>query len=275
MKAIDRFTLEKHDGPYEQWPLRSRLSLDGKLTGISLPGYELLHQFEIPSGYILVTDYDCPHEEFTHFALISKELRLQSCRWLGWMYDTFLLERIEWRDDRSFTAFFCGNFCFRLTVRSWGIPYLRPRLKLQFDRPRVPADDGVEQELGTLNIRKPANGFIPEAVPARRVPVTALSAIHRFRRRQGGLWVGGTVFVSNRGVSFVPNGVNRFVHSNLEPVNVQAHDIREVRCEFGWLTGIVVVKRAQDEFRFRCYGAKQLAATMCANFHVGPVAPAA
>src|SRR6266508_3806727 len=46
MKPIIRFALEKHDGPYETWPLRSRVSLDGKPTDISLPGYTLLHQFE-------------------------------------------------------------------------------------------------------------------------------------------------------------------------------------------------------------------------------------
>ena len=166
MKPIDRFTLEKHDGPYETWPLRSRLSLDGKPTDISLPGYTLLHQFETSNGYILVTDYDCPYEEITSFTLISKQLRLQSCRWLGWMYETFLLERIEWTDDRTFTAFFCGNLCCRLTVRSWGIPYVRPRLKLQLDRSLVPDDGGVRSLMGTPNIRKLANAFIPAATPA-------------------------------------------------------------------------------------------------------------
>lgn len=275
MKPINRFTLEKHDGPYDKWPLRSRLSLDGKPTDISLPGYTLLQQFETSSGYILVTDYDCPYEEITNFALISKQLRLQSCRWLGWMYETFLLERIEWMDDGSFTAFFCGNLCVRFTVRSWGIPYIRPRLKFQLDRSGVRDDGGVMQPVGTLNIRKLANAFIPEATPALIVPVPALSAIYRFTRTHGGVWVGGTVFVSSSGVSFVPNRLNRVLHNDLEPANVRAEDIRDVRREFGWVTGIIVVRHVRGEFRFRCYGAKQLAATMAANFHVGPETPAA
>ncbi len=76
MDAISRFTLEQHDGPYETWPLRSRLFLDGEPTGISLPGYALLHQFETSNGYVLVTDYDCPFEEITNFILVSKQLRL-------------------------------------------------------------------------------------------------------------------------------------------------------------------------------------------------------
>lgn len=275
MKPITRFALEKHDGPYETWPLRSRLSLDGKLTDISLPGYTLLHQFETSNGYILVTDYDCPYEEITNFALISKQLRVQSCRWLGWMYETFLLERIEWIDDRTFTAFFCGNLCCRLTVRSWGIPYFWPRLKLRLDRSGVPSDGGVRPPTGTLNIRKLANAFIPETTPAHVLPVAALSAIYRFKRTHGALWVGGTVIVSSSGLSFVPNRLNRLVHNDLAPVNIHSEDIRDVRRQFGWVTGIVVVRHARGEFRFRCYGAKQLAATMAANFNVGPETTAA
>jgi hypothetical protein len=199
-----------------------------------------------------VTDYDCPYEEITNFALISKQLRLQSCRWLGWMYETFLLERIEWIDDRTFTAFFCGNVCCRLTVRSWGIPYFRPRLKLQLDRSLVPDDGGVRPPMGRPGIRKLANAFIPAATPAVVLPGAALSAVYRFTRTHGGLWVGGTVVVSSSGVSFVRGG-----------------DIRDVRREFGWVTGIVVVRHVGGEFRFRCYGAKQLAAAMAATFHVG------
>jgi hypothetical protein len=131
MTPISRFTLENHDGPYETWPLRSRLFLDGLPTDLTLPGYTLLHQFETAQGYVLVTDCDCPHEEVTSFALVSTRLRLQSCRWLGWMYETFLLERLDWRDDRTFIASFCGGRRWRFTIRRWGIPYLRPRLRVQ------------------------------------------------------------------------------------------------------------------------------------------------
>jgi hypothetical protein len=274
MKSITRFELQKHDGAYETWPLRSRLFLDGKPTGISLPGYTLLHQFETPNGYILVTDYDCPYEEITNFALISKQLRLKSCRWLGWMYETFLLERIEWIDDRTFTAFFCGNLSCRFTVRSWGIPYIRPRLKLQLDRSLAHGAGGVSPPMGTRGIRKAANAFVPAATPAAALPVAALSTVFRFTRTHGGLWVGGTVVVSSTGVSFVPNRLNRLVHNEPEAVNVPGADIRDVRREFGWVTGIVVVRHAGGEFRFRCYGAKQLAATMATSFNVGPRRPA-
>lgn len=188
------------------------------------------------------------------------------------MYETFLLERIEWIDEHTFTAFFCGNFCCRFTVRSWGIPYIRPRLKLQVDRSVAAGDGDVRPHTGTLNLRRLASAFIPEATPADMLPVAAVSATRRFQRTHGGVWVGGMVSVSTRGVSFVPNRLNRLVHNDLAPVNVRAEDIRDVRREFGWVTGIVVVRHVRGEFRFRCYGAKQLAATMGANFNVGPEA---
>ena len=269
MKPITRFALETHDGPYETWPRRSRLLLDGRPTRIFLPGYSLLHQFETSSGYVLVTDYDCPFEEITNFALISKRLRLQSCRWLGWPYETFLLEGLDWADDRTFTAFFQGNLCCRFTIRSWGIPYLRPRLKLQLDRSLAPDDAAAGPPMESPGIRKLANAFVPEAAPVRVLPVAARTAINRLARRDKGLWVGGTVSVSRSGISFVPNRANRLVHSGPAAITLRAGDISGVRREFGWVTGIVVVRHAGGEFRFRCYGARKMAAALASNFSGG------
>jgi hypothetical protein len=83
MNPINRFTLENHDSPYETWPLRSRLFLDSKPAGVVLLGYVLLHQFETPYAYVLVTDYGFSYQEVTNFAWIGRHLRLLSCRWLG------------------------------------------------------------------------------------------------------------------------------------------------------------------------------------------------
>lgn len=117
------------------------------------------------------------------------------------------------------------------------------------------------------SIRKLANAFIPLATPSDALPIAALSAIHRFKRKHGGLWVGGMVSVSPSGVSFAPNRLNRVVHAGLEPIHVPAKDIRAVRYEFGWITGIVVVEHTHGELRFRCYSAKRFAATVAARLN--------
>jgi len=117
-----------------------------------------------------------------------------------------------------------------------------------------------------LNVRKMANAFIPNATPSDFVPFVVLPTILRFKRKHGGLWVGGTVTVSEAGVSFSPNRLNRFFHDEPQAIDVPAKDIRAVRHEFGWFTGIVVVDHVQGEFRFRCYAAKRLAANMSELF---------
>ncbi|MCQ4384164.1 hypothetical protein NO136_20065, partial [Clostridioides difficile] len=60
MKPIERFLLETHGGPYETWPSRTHVLVNGVRSGLTVSGYVLLRQFETPSAYLLVTDYDCP-----------------------------------------------------------------------------------------------------------------------------------------------------------------------------------------------------------------------
>ncbi len=117
-----------------------------------------------------------------------------------------------------------------------------------------------------LDIRKLANAFISEAMPVDWLPGAALGAVVRFKRKHGGLWVGGTVIGRDSGVSFEPNAANRALHEELQTISVRAEDIRAVRHEFGWFTGVVVITHARGELRFRCYGAKKLAATLAAAY---------
>jgi len=133
MHAIERFSLERHAGPYESWPRRTRLLDAGAPTGLALPAYVLLHQFQVPCGFLLVLDDNCPHEEITTFCLLTADLRVLSRRWLGAPYATFYLDAIEWVDERRFVADF-GDCRRGFVLRSRGIPYLLPRLALRDPR---------------------------------------------------------------------------------------------------------------------------------------------
>ncbi len=134
MNTINRFSLEAHVGPYESWPLRSRLLIDGAPTGLKVKGYVLLRQFETASGFLLVTDYDCPFEESVNFVLVSKDLRkVLGERTLGAMYGTFLLENVTWTNERHFAATFMGiegHWDFR--IRDWSMPLIFQRLKMTY-----------------------------------------------------------------------------------------------------------------------------------------------
>jgi hypothetical protein len=114
---LDRFALETHDGPYEKWPPKSRLIVDGALTEARVPGYSLLHQFEITDGYLLVTDYDCPFEEATNFILLDRQLEILAHRSIGAPYCSFLLEKIEWLDDHNLIAVFYQDDRWKVSIR--------------------------------------------------------------------------------------------------------------------------------------------------------------
>lgn len=130
MNPISKFSLESHSGPYEKWPLRSRLLLDGKPTRASLAGYSILHQFEIAEGYFLVHDWDCPFEEKTHFTLLSGDLRVLSSLGLGAPYYSWLLTGFQAIDESHFEAAFGEGDRWSVAIRPWGIRYVYPRITL-------------------------------------------------------------------------------------------------------------------------------------------------
>ncbi|WP_137937922.1 hypothetical protein [Chitinivorax sp. B] len=129
MTPITRFSLAKHTGPYEQWPSRTRLFCDSIETATDVPGYCLLHQYQLRDGYLLVTDCDCPYEEETIFVLLDAECRLIAyLPFIPFYYSSFNLDRVEWVDETNLIATFEGYAPWRITIRPWGIPYLRSRL---------------------------------------------------------------------------------------------------------------------------------------------------
>ncbi|WP_322074470.1 hypothetical protein [Burkholderia cepacia] len=130
MKPIERFALETHDGPYETWPSRTAVLVNGERSGLTVSGYVLLRQFETPAAYLLVTDYDCLFEEAVTFTLVSKDpLKEIARRTVGAMYASCHLDDLAWADDRHFSATFVdidGRWDF--TIRDRSVPFVLPRL---------------------------------------------------------------------------------------------------------------------------------------------------
>ena len=118
--------------------------------------------------------------------------------------------------------------------------------------------------MAALSIEKFSNAFIPNAIPSRHIGGAAGREVQRLLKKHGGLWVGGKVTINASGLTFTPNDMNAALHKGLETVHISLTDIRSARRRFGWLTGIVEVEHIEGFFKFRCFGAKQVAATLVA-----------
>jgi len=116
-----------------------------------------------------------------------------------------------------------------------------------------------------LLIDKLCNALLPDAEPSGVLPGLVSGTVHRAREQLGGLWVGGRVKASSDALTFTANGMNAALHTGLGPVHIPLSTVRSVRREFGWLTGIVVVEHARGEFRFRCFGAANVARVLSSH----------
>lgn len=86
-----------------------------------------------------------------------------------------------------------------------------------------------------------------------------LRALHK---RQGGLWVGGTLSVYDSGVSFEPNGLNRALQEGELVSELEWPDVLGIKVRFGILTNIIELSHAHGVQAFRCFGARRVAAQM-------------
>ncbi len=91
MELINTFSLARHAGEYNTWPLASRLLFEGRDTGTAIKGYAVEAQYRWSEGYLLVTSWDCPFEESNNFTLLGSNFRPLATHELGAMYASFLL----------------------------------------------------------------------------------------------------------------------------------------------------------------------------------------
>lgn len=117
VQPLTCFSLERHDGPYASWPLRSRLLRDGKPLPAALGGYVIERQFQVPAGYLLVTSCECMFEERTTFYLLDAGYRILSRLSCFTAYATWLLEAMEPLGEREFLVVFFNDDRYILRLR--------------------------------------------------------------------------------------------------------------------------------------------------------------
>ena len=131
MTPITLFSLQTHTGDYQKWPLKTLLLKNATPTQAHLPGYQILHQFQLNSGeYLLITDWDCPFEEATEMLLLSAELALIARHSFGVPYGSFNLEALQVIDDANLTLTFYQNDCKQVTITAEKTGLLGSRIKV-------------------------------------------------------------------------------------------------------------------------------------------------
>ena len=133
MTPVSLFSLEKHAGPYEKWPLESRLYAGGRDTGTRLPGYVIEAQYGCGDHYLVITSYDCPYEEVNEFLLLDRSFAIVARSGLGtgW-FATVLLERHEPVAANAIRLHYHNGIVCTLRVEPPALPAGRsPRLVVQ------------------------------------------------------------------------------------------------------------------------------------------------
>ena len=72
MNLIDKFSLQEHDGEYENRPLKSLLYYCGEALGTKVSGYVIDKQYELADYFLLLISWDCPFEEGCEIVVLNK-----------------------------------------------------------------------------------------------------------------------------------------------------------------------------------------------------------
>ncbi|WP_155766066.1 hypothetical protein [Mycobacterium colombiense] len=92
----------------------------------------------------------------------------------------------------------------------------------------------------------------PSALVNRRI-------LDRYRRRYGGLWVGGRLTCTDTDVRFHANALNRSIQSGRLDIVIALRSIESVEVLPGVLTKIIAIRAGDRVTKIRCFGAAKVA----------------
>lgn len=111
----------------------------------------------------------------------------------------------------------------------------------------------------TVIISRVANALIADVdvtVPTSSANRRVLSG---YRRRNGGLWVGGRLTVTETDIRFHANALNRSIQSGQLDIIVGLRSVESVELLPGVLTKIIAIHTGDRVTKFRCFGAAKVA----------------
>lgn len=84
--------------------------------------------------------------------------------------------------------------------------------------------------------------------------------LKKFKEKHGGLWVGGKMLLTPTTIHLNANWMNRIAQDGTLDIEVPLASIRNVRFEKSLITHIVRLDTDEQCIKFRCFGAKEVAA---------------
>lgn len=115
---IDNFSLEKHEGEYEDWPSKSKLFRNGNYVGRKIPGYCIEQQYLLDDGnYFFITSYDCPFEEQCDLLLLDSQYKKIARRSLiPWYYSSWNFDGAKYLGNNKLLLTFNKNYLLVVTL---------------------------------------------------------------------------------------------------------------------------------------------------------------
>jgi len=124
---------------------------------------------------------------------------------------------------------------------------------------------------------RPSNALIKDAKAGPGLTLSETVVVSVAGKLIGGLWVGGTTYLTENAVTFQPNELNISLHEGDCSVSVALRDVTGIRQRFGFISQIIDVRTTNKVLTFRCFGARSfvemIKAQVARSRRVLPLAP--
>lgn len=131
MNVTHKFTIQEHEGEYEDRPLQSALFFCGETLDFTVPGYVIDQQFELPDYYLLFLNWDCPCEEGCEVIVINKQLELVGSYSFTPFYNSYLLDTVVELSKDHYLLTFNGPNKFEMFIRNPKRSWLKKVIKVK------------------------------------------------------------------------------------------------------------------------------------------------
>jgi hypothetical protein len=113
---IDKFTIQEHEGKYEDRPLKSLLYFNDEELNVKVSGFVIEKQYELPNYFLLLVNWDCPFEEGCEVVVLNKNFEIIGSHSFTPFYNSYLLSSVNELSCNHYKLVFNESDCFELVI---------------------------------------------------------------------------------------------------------------------------------------------------------------